>query len=128
MYKMSLKQRINGIKSQLHEELDVAESIHSKINYDKDFGMLVSYTTRIKILRGLINCFKLIKHDRLKEIKIEGISKRIKLHLYQIKKLDQSKKNYDDNKTFFYESVKVILCFMTEKIKLRYNIDESRNY
>ena len=81
----------------------------------------------IKILRGLINCFKLIKHDRLKEIKIEGISKRIKLHLYQIKKLDKSKKNYDDNKTFFYESVKVILCFMTEKIKLRYNIDESRN-
>ena len=57
MYKMSLKQRINGIKSQLHEELDVAENIHSKINYDKDFGLLVTYTTRIKILRALINCF-----------------------------------------------------------------------
>ena len=121
---MSLKQRINSIKSQLHEELDIAESIHSKINYDKDFGMLVTYTTRIKILRGLINCFKLIKYDRLREIKIESISKRIKLHLYQIQKLDKSKKNYDDNKTFFYESVKVILCFMTEKIKLRYNIDD----
>ena len=99
--KMSLKQRINGIKSQLHEELDVSESIHSKLDYDKDFGMLVSYTTRIKILRGLINCFKLIKHDRLREIKIEGISKRIKLHLYQIKKLDKSKKIMKIIRLFF---------------------------
>jgi hypothetical protein len=116
---MSLKQRINTIKSQLHDELDIAEEIHSKINYDKNFGMLVSYTTRLKILRGLINCFKLIKYDRISEIKIESISKRIKLHLYQIKKLEQTKKNYEDNKTFFYESVKVILCFITEQLKLR---------
>ena len=50
--KMSLKQRINGIKSQLHEELDVAENIHSKLDYDKDIGMLVSYTISINILRG----------------------------------------------------------------------------
>lgn len=117
---MSIKNRINIVKSQIHEELDKAYEIKKTLDYDKKFGLLVSYVTRIKLLEDLIKCFKLIKRDKQHEIKyiIDRVRKRVKLHLHQIYKLEFNSDGYEQNKTFFYESLKVILCFMYEKIKL----------
>tara|TARA_R110000772_G_scaffold122823_1_gene229022 strand:+ start:87 stop:452 length:366 start_codon:yes stop_codon:yes gene_type:complete len=117
---MSIKNRINTSKSQIHDELDKAYEFKKKLDYDKKFGLLVSYVTRIKLLEDLIKCFKLIKHDKQHEIKyiIDRIRKRIKLHLHQIYKLESNTGGYEQNRTFFYDCLRVILSFMYEKIKL----------
>ena len=117
---MGIKNRINIVKGQIHEELDTAYEFKKTLDYDKKFGLLVSYVTRIKLLEDLIKCFKLIKHDKQHEIKyiIDRVTKRIKLHLRQIYKLESNTGGYEQNKTFFYECLKVILSLMQEKIKL----------
>tara|TARA_R110000822_G_scaffold203068_3_gene340006 strand:- start:2235 stop:2594 length:360 start_codon:yes stop_codon:yes gene_type:complete len=117
---MSLRSRITKVKNQLHEELDTCNDFYKDIDYSTEFGYLVSYATRIKILKSLINCFRLIKYDRYNEIKIESITKRIKLHLYQLRKLKTQKESYEQNRIFLYDCLQVIVCFISEKIKLCY--------
>lgn len=114
--KCNLKQKINEIKSKLHNELDIAEECYKNLDFTTEFPLLVSYTTRIKILKTFINWFKLIKYNKLDEINIESITKRINIHLYQIKKLTNNK-NYLINKNYFSDIIKLILYIINSKNK-----------
>ena len=114
--KCNLKQKINMIKSNLHNELDVAEECYKNLDFTTEFPILVSYTTRIKILKTFINWFKLIKYNKLDEIDIKSITKRINIHLYQIKKLTDNK-NYLINKNYFSDIIKLILYIINSKNK-----------
>ena len=117
---MSIKSRISAIKSQIHNELDIAQDLLGKFDYSTQFGQLISTVTRIKLLEDLIRCFVLIKKDKQNEIRhlIDRVRKRIKLHLHQIYKLESITEGYQLNKLFFYDCLRVLLNFMYEKIKL----------
>ena len=66
---MSIKSRISAIKSQIHNELDIAQDLLGKFDYSTQFGQLISTVTRIKLLEDLIRCFVLIKKDKQNEIR-----------------------------------------------------------
>ena len=104
----ALYQHLNNNKSNLHDELDRAISAKEKSSLDDDtLGVKITSTTREKIFKQLIHIFKLIRHyefdKALGEIAI--VSKRIKLHFYQLRKLKQP--NYDINVKYFTDLMKV---------------------
>ena len=88
-------------RSNLHSELDVAKNVIKTTNLDDDMGGKITATTRHKIFKDAIGIFKLIRHN--KKIEVAGrtiyLNKRIKLHLYQLKKLKQE--NLFENQRYF---------------------------
>ena len=120
--KHALYQHLNMNKSNLHDELDRAIRQKEKSNLDDTLGVKITSTTREKIFKQLIYIFKLIRHydfgKALEEMTF--VCKRIKLHLYQLKKLEQP--NYEDNVKYFTDLMKmcysiIINCKASKKIK-----------
>jgi len=118
----ALYHHLNMNKSNLHDELDRAIRQKEKSNLDDTLGVKITSTTREKIFKQLIYIFKLIRHydfgKALEEMTF--VCKRIKLHLYQLKKLEQP--NYEDNVKYFTDLMKVcysiiINCKASKKIK-----------
>ncbi len=104
---------LNKNKEYLHDELDKAILLKNEFSFDDfEIGMKLTALTREKIFRSLINIFKLVRHYNFQEAEKELllVSKRIKLHLYQMKKLYQS--NIKENKEYFTDVIKVLLMII----------------
>jgi len=81
------------------------------LDFDIDFPALITTTTRIKILKQFIELFKLVKNNSAcnRVIILEKtafLSKRVKLHFSQLKRL---KDNVADNMMFFTTLLRVLL-------------------
>ena len=127
-------------KDHLYQELEIATDLKNDTDFDETFGVKITATTREKIFKEAIEIFKLMKKicigrpaklpslkrflqsglgkvglSSLEEISQRTIklSKRIKLHFYQIKKLKQD--NYKDNVEYFTNLLKVIYSFLLKK-------------
>ena len=109
---MTFYNELNYNKSNLHEQLDNAIEMKHKSNYDDTFGNKVLSTTREKIFKQAIHIFKLIRHNRGQEISTETqiLSKRIKIHLYQLHEANQS--NYAEKYEFFKYLMKFIYTYL----------------
>lgn len=113
---------LNRNKQYLHEELDKAKEMKDEFSLDDfEIGMKLTALTREKIFRSLINIFKLVRHFNFQEAEKELIvvSKRIKLHLYQMKKLCQT--NITENKQYFMEVIKALLMIIINSKKINKN-------
>ena len=117
-------------KDHLYQELEIATDLKNDTDFDETFGVKITSTTREKIFKEAIEIFKLMKYSLLGKSKVKGVegdkspleeisqrtiklSKRIKLHFYQIKKLKQD--NYKDNVEYFTNLLKVIYSFLLKK-------------
>ena len=97
----------------IHTEHDRAVSIRNSVCIDEKIGIKVAFCTREKIFRELVAIFKDIRlitkgrYDLIENLKARtpALMKRIKLHLKQIRQLKQ---NFEDNKTYFHDIIKVI--------------------
>jgi len=109
---MTFYNELNYNKSNLHEQLDNAIEMKHKSNYHDTFGNKILSTTREKIFRQAINIFKLIRYNRGQEISTETqiLSKRIKIHLYQLRKSKQD--NYNEQYEFFKYLMKFIYTYL----------------
>ena len=96
-------------KNHLHEELDNARIIKERSSLDDpdELGVKIASTTREKIFKQLIHIFKLIRHYQFTEAlhEMSFITKRMKLHFYQLRKLGQP--NYNVNVKYFTDLMKV---------------------
>ena len=96
-------------KQHLHDELDRARSLKERSSLDNpdELGIKIVSTTREKIFKQLINIFKLIRHYDFTQAlnEMSFITKRMKLHFYQLRKLGQP--NCEDNVKYFTELMKV---------------------
>lgn len=119
----ALYHHLNMNKSDLHDELDRAVRQKEKSSLDDDtLGVKITSTTREKIFKQLIYIFKLIRHydfDRALE-EMSFVAKRMKLHFYQLRKLEQP--NYETNVKYFTDIMKVcysiiINCKASKKIR-----------
>jgi hypothetical protein len=96
-------------KNHLHEELETATRLKERSSLDNpdELGIKIVSTTREKIFKQLIHIFKLIRHYEfvvaLEEMSF--ITKRMKLHFYQLRKLEQP--NYETNVKYFTDIMKV---------------------
>ena len=96
---------ING----LYDELDKSYELKKELDFDTELGELVATTTRIKILKEFIEIFKLAKKNDKKTLILEktsNLTKKCKLHFFQLKKLQTE--NYKDNVLYFTTLMKVI--------------------
>ena len=92
------KRHLNEITNILDELYPSVISLQSVNGDDEPIGLLVSLATRVKIYHG---CMKLI-HDYktrgyIYQEELKLVLKRIKLHRFQMTKLDKHNKNYTSN-------------------------------
>ena len=95
--------------NQMHDYKDQAKLVKEKSNYEDKFTELIISTTREKIFKELIKIFRLIKKENTRfEIldRTSKLTKRIKLHLHQLKK--HNDQNYEDQQTYFTHALKIV--------------------
>jgi hypothetical protein len=109
---MSTRKRYNDAYyvclNQMHDYKDQAKLVKEKSNYEDKFTELIISTTREKIFKELIKIFRLVKTPNAREEILDRTSKltkRIKLHLFQLKKHNN---DYEDQQTYFTHAMKII--------------------
>jgi len=112
--------KVKKIYSNLLAEQDETLLKKSSIDEDKDFGLHVALTSKLKVIElslEIFNYFKTHKlnivtdDDRTKlYIQTKLLIKRIKIHLNQIRKLNPS--DYKHNSEYYSQYVKVIYNYI----------------
>ena len=112
--------KVKKIYSNLLAEQDDTLLKKSSIDYDKDFGLLVALTTKLKVIHDSLEIFAYFKHngliiksdeDRVKLfIQTKQLVNRIKIHLNQIRKLNPS--DYKNNSEYYSLYIKIIYQYI----------------
>lgn len=112
--------KVKKIYSNLLAEQDDTLLKKSSIDYDKDFGLLVALTTKLKVIHDSLEIFAYFKHngliiksdeDRVQLfIQTKLLIKRIKIHLNQIKKLNPT--DYKENSEYYSQYIKIIYNYI----------------
>ena len=112
--------KVKKIHSNLLAEQDETLLKKSSIDEEKDFGLLVALTTKLKVIElslQIFNYFKTHKlaiktdEDRVQLfIQTKLLIKRIKIHLNQIKKLNPT--DYKENSEYYSQYIKIIYNYI----------------
>jgi len=107
--------KINTTLDYLYDELDKSYIIKKELNFDTEFGELITNETRIKLLKDFIIVFKLLRKNEKKNVLklLNNITNRTRLHFSQLKRIKN--KNFEDNKLYFTTLIRVAfnLCLST---------------
>lgn len=113
---------LNYNKSNIVESLHQAKKLQTELkeeDSDDSFGVLVTTTTRVKLLSDIVDIIKDMRHYKTQQVinKVPKIIKRVKLHIYQLSILDinDAKKNED----FFRDIIKLIFTWNTMVIRMQ---------
>lgn len=106
-----INNKINTTLDYLYDELDKSYIIKDNLDYDKSFGELVTNETRIKLLKDFVCIFKLLRkksNGNGNVLKLLNIAtNRIKLHIFQLKRMKTDKLVYEDNRIYFTTLLRV---------------------
>lgn len=108
-----IRDKISITINQLYEELDKSLDLKKELDYDTEFPELVINETRIKILKEFIQIFKVLKKNITANVNMLNLSKRLKLHFSQLKKVGTV--NYKSNIEYFTTLLKVGYSLMKFK-------------
>lgn len=104
-----INNKINTTLDYLYDELDKSYIIKDNLDYDKSFGELVCNETRIKLLKDFICVFKLLRKKSNENVLklLNTATNRIKLHIFQLKRMKTDKLVVEDNKMYFTTLLRV---------------------
>ena len=112
--------KVKKIYSNLLAEQDETLLKKSSVDEDKDFGLHVALTSKLKVIElslEIFNYFKIHKlnivtdDDRTKlYIQTKLLIKRIKIHLNQIRKLNPT--DYKHNSEYYSQYIKIIYNYI----------------
>ena len=112
--------KVKKIYSNLLAEQDETLLKKSSIDEDKDFGLHVALTSKLKVIELSLEIFNYFKTHKLNIVTDEDrtklyiqtklLIKRIKIHLNQIKKLNPS--DYKHNSEYYSQYIKVIYNYI----------------
>jgi hypothetical protein len=112
--------KVRKIYSNLLAEQDETLLKKSSIDEDKNFGLHIALTTKLKVIElslEIFNYFKTHKlniatdDDRIKLfIQTKLLIKRIKIHLNQIRKLNPT--DYKNNSEYYSQYIKIIYNYI----------------
>ena len=112
--------KVRKIYSNLLAEQDETLLKKSSIDEDKNFGLHIALTTKLKVIElslEIFNYFKTHKlniatdDDRIKLfIQAKLLIKRIKIHLNQIRKLNPT--DYKNNSEYYSQYIKIIYNYI----------------
>jgi hypothetical protein len=112
--------KVKRIYSNLLAEQDETLLKKSSIDEDKDFGLHVALTSKLKVIELSLEIFNYFKTHKLNIVTDEDrtklyiqtklLIKRIKIHLNQIKKLNPT--DYKHNSEYYSQYIKVIYNYI----------------
>ena len=115
-----INNKINTTLDYLFDELDKSYIIKKELDYDTEFGDLVTNETRIKLLKDFVCVFKLLRKSVKPNERGQGVigdksplkllntaTNRIKLHMSQLKRSECNKLILKDNKMYFTTLLRV---------------------
>jgi len=112
--------KVKKIYSNLLAEQDETLLKKSSIDEDKDFGLHVALTSKLKVIELSLEIFNYFKTHKLNIVTDEDrtklyiqtklLIKRIKIHLNQIRKLNPS--DYKHNSEYYSMYVKIIYNYI----------------
>ena len=108
---------VKKYKSVMRDYIDQSQDVLDTCNINTDIGIMVTTSTRKKILEKYYFIFREMSKNNPDVLNIinrslNRLTKLVKLHFYQLKKLDQI--NLDINKTFFLSLHKAVLTFVIQ--------------
>ena len=104
-----IKNKIYITLDNLYDELDKSYIIKDNLDYETEFGDLVCNETRIKLLKDFVCVFKLLRKNDIKcVLKLLNIAtNRIKLHIFQLKRMKTDELVREDNRIYFTTLLRV---------------------
>ena len=112
--------KVKKIHSNLLREQDETLLKKSSVDEDKDFGLHVALTTKLKVIEISLQIFNYFKTHKLNIVNDEDkvqlfiqtklLIKRIKIHLNQIKKLNPT--DYQMNSEYYSQYIKIIYNYI----------------
>ena len=112
--------KVRKIYSNLLTEQDETLLKKSSIDEDKDFGLHVALTSKLKVIELSLEIFNYFKTHKLNIVTDEDrtklyiqtklLIKRIKIHLNQIRKLNPS--DYKHNSEYYSQYIKIIYNYI----------------
>lgn len=112
--------KVKKIYSNLLAEKDETLLKKSSLDEDKEFGLHVALTTKLKVIEISLEIFNYFKTHKLNIVSDEDrvqlfiqtklLIKRIKIHLNQIKKLNPS--DYKHNSEYYSTYIKIIYNYI----------------
>ena len=93
----------------LYDELDKSYIIKDSLDYDTEFGQLVTNETRIKLLKDFVCIFKLLRKKSNECVLklLNNITNRIRLHISQLKRSECNKHILENNRIYFTSLLRV---------------------
>ena len=106
---------VKKYKSVMRDYIDQSQDVLDTCNINTDIGIMVTTSTRKKILEKYYFIFREISNNNPDILNIisrslNTLTKLVKLHFYQLKKLKQH--NTEQNKSFFLSLHKAVLTFV----------------
>ena len=106
---------VKKYKSVMRDYIDQSQDVIDICNINTDIGIMVTTSTRKKILEKYYFIFREISNNNPDILNIisrslNTLTKLVKLHFYQLKKLKQH--NTEQNKSFFLSLHKAVLTFV----------------
>ena len=106
---------VKKYKSVMRDYIDQSQGVLDTCNIHTDIGIMVTTSTRKKILEKYYFIFREISNNNPDILNIisrslNTLTKLVKLHFYQLKKLEQH--NTEQNKAFFLSLHKAVLTFI----------------
>ena len=112
--------KVKKIHSNLLREQDETLLKKSSVDEDKDFGLHVALTTKLKVINDSLQIFNYFKTHKLAIktdedkvqlfIQTKLLIKRIKIHLNQIRKLNPT--DYQMNSEYYSQYIKIIYNYI----------------
>jgi hypothetical protein len=112
--------KVRKIHSNLLAEQDETLLKKSSIDEDKDFGLHIALTTKLKVIELSLEIFNYFKTNKLNIVTDEDriklfiqtklLIKRIKIHLNQIRKLNPT--DYKNNSEYYSQYIKIIYNYI----------------
>ena len=104
-----IKNKIYITLDNLYDELDKSYIIKDNLDYETEFGDLVCNETRIKLLKDFVCVFKLLrKNNKSCVLKLlNTATNRIKLHIFQLKRMKTDELVREDNRIYFTTLLRV---------------------
>tara|TARA_R110002124_G_scaffold256491_2_gene422130 strand:+ start:1346 stop:1729 length:384 start_codon:yes stop_codon:yes gene_type:complete len=113
-----IKNKIYITLDNLYDELDKSYIIKDNLDYETEFGDLVCNETRIKLLKDFVCVFKLLRksvatkatprYDIKCVLKLlNTATNRIKLHIFQLKRMKTDELVREDNRIYFTTLLRV---------------------
>ena len=118
--RLLLRTTTRAIKDVINDDMEQTSKSRDKLDIDKQLGFKVTLTTRIKIMKTLLECFNLLDKNNYKDVipHLQLLHQRINLHLNQLNRIGKVK--YKIAKKYFADTIHILYKYIHSLKKLGY--------